>query len=218
MPLMESPAPLLLYALLVAGVIALPGMDMAFVAASSLAHGLRGGAAALSGIVMGGLVHLGAGLLGLGWLLQTQPWLFNALLLAGALYVAGLAWPLLRSREALQTPVQTPVQTAQQTTTPVDGAALARRGLLTCLLNPKAYVFSLSVLPGYLSREPSRLLALVAITASAQILIYGAVALAAARGQRRFVSQPGLPRLVGVLLLLSALIALFGGWRRLSFS
>ena len=47
-----------LYFALVAGIIVLPGMDMAFVMASSLVDGRKAGAAAVAGIVAGGMVHV----------------------------------------------------------------------------------------------------------------------------------------------------------------
>lgn len=206
MPAMET-NPLWLYALLVGGVIALPGMDMAFVAANGLAGGLRRGGAALAGIVAGGCLHMAAGLLGLGLLLQASPLLFNALLLAGALYVAGLGWPLLRHGPALQA--------VTQGQAPRGGLATAMRGLLTCLLNPKAYVFSFTVLPAYLTHEPLRVLALAGITAGAQLLIYGLVLVAASRGRRQFAASPWMARGVGLLLLLTAALALWRGWRLL---
>jgi len=58
-----------LYFVLVAGIIALPGMDMAFVMASSLVDGRRAGAAAVAGIVAGGVIHVAMASLGVGLLL-----------------------------------------------------------------------------------------------------------------------------------------------------
>ena len=57
-----------LFALLVFGIVALPGMDMAFVLSSTLADGRRGGFAALAGIVAGGIAHTAMGTLGIGLL------------------------------------------------------------------------------------------------------------------------------------------------------
>ena len=57
-----------LFALLVFGIIAVPGMDMAFVLSSALADGRRGGFAALAGIVTGGFAHVLMGALGVGLL------------------------------------------------------------------------------------------------------------------------------------------------------
>ncbi len=90
-----------LYAALVFGIIVLPGMDMAFVLASTLVDGRRSGAAAVAGIVLGGMVHVAMSALGIGLLLQHVPLAFNALLLAGALYVGWMGWGLLRNTQAL---------------------------------------------------------------------------------------------------------------------
>ena len=72
-----------LYFVLVAGIIVLPGMDMAFVMSSCLVNGRSAGAAAVAGIVAGGVVHLCMGALGVGLILTRAPHLFNALLVAG---------------------------------------------------------------------------------------------------------------------------------------
>jgi threonine/homoserine/homoserine lactone efflux protein len=207
MPLMESASPLWLYALLVAGIIVLPGMDMAFVAASSLSGGLRSGAAALAGIVLGGLVHMVLGLFGLGLLLQAAPVLFNTVLLAGALYVGWLGWQITRAGSLSATAASQPCAAWQPT---------LWRGLLTCLLNPKAYLFSVTVLPQFMTRDWSRGLSIAAITALAQVGIYGAVAWAASAGTQRFRTSRWLSRAVGLLLIGTAVLALLQGWRSLN--
>ena len=88
MPPLAHPSSLWLYFVLVAGIIALPGMDMAFVLASALAGGRRAGMAAVGGIVAGGWLHVLLGALGIGLLLQAAPGLFQVLLVAGVLYLA----------------------------------------------------------------------------------------------------------------------------------
>ena len=124
-----SPAsPLWLYFLLVAGIIALPGMDMAFVLASALTGGRRAGLAAVSGLVAGGWIHVAMGALGIGLLLQAAPGLFGALLVVGAAYVAWIGWSLLRSGVAL----------GEQSTSERPAGATFGRAVATCLLNPKA--------------------------------------------------------------------------------
>lgn len=55
-----------LYFLMVLGVIALPGMDMAFVLASALAGGRKAGAFAVAGLVAGGICHTASGALSIG--------------------------------------------------------------------------------------------------------------------------------------------------------
>ena len=57
-----------LFSVMVLGIIALPGMDMAYVMASALAGGRRMGFAAVAGIVAGGAVHVAMAMLGwMGW-------------------------------------------------------------------------------------------------------------------------------------------------------
>src|ERR1043165_9065824 len=121
-----------LFFLLVAGVVALPGLDMTFVLASSL-----------TGVVAGGIVHVTMATLGVAVILQVMPKAFNALLLAGSIYVAWIGWTIFRSSIALDTAAQ-----AERS-----WLATFRRGALTNLLNPKAYVFMLAVFPQFMRRE-----------------------------------------------------------------
>ena len=58
---MDHFAHLWLFFLMVLGIIILPGMDMAFVMASSLTGGRRSGLYAVGGIVAGGICHVVAG-------------------------------------------------------------------------------------------------------------------------------------------------------------
>lgn len=133
---MSHTADLLLFAALVFGIIVLPGLDMAFVMGSSLTAGRRHGMAAVAGVVAGAACHVAMTTLGIGVLLKVMPVAFNALLLAGALYIAWIGISLLRADSAFGIQTQ-------------GGAASAwvtfRRGALTCLMNPKACLFMLAV-------------------------------------------------------------------------
>jgi len=199
-----------LFALLVFGIIALPGMDMAFVLASSLAGGRRGGFAALAGIVAGGLAHVVMGVLGVGLLLQALPAAYRVLLLAGAAYLAWIAWNLWRHPGALTEIPDTMRRTQRQT---------FWRALATCLLNPKAYVFMVAVFPqflrpgqGPLALQAAALWAVIAVT---QVLVYGAVALGAdglrVRLARSAARQVLLARQVALLLGGTAVWAFWNG-------
>ena len=202
-----------LYFVMVAGIIVLPGMDMAFVMASALAAGRRAGFAAVGGIVAGGVIHLLMGATGVGLILVAAPRLFNALLIGGALYVAWIGLSLLRGASALGE-----VRDEARRTLP----STFGRAMLTCLLNPKAYVFMLAVFPQFLRIEYGSIVAqsvvLGAITAATQAAIYGAVALGAAglRGWLRAngAAQIALGRAVGLLLMGVAVWALVEGWQR----
>lgn len=200
------------YALLVVGIIVLPGMDMAFVAASALADGRRGGLAALAGIVTGGALHMLLALAGLGLLLQAWPAAFNALLVGGALYIGWMGWQMLGSTGALLVLQPGVPRPAWRTFT---------RATATCLSNPKAAVFMLAVVPQFLRPEHGPLaaqaLAMALITALTQVLVYGGVALGAAGLRARLAGSTGAQvaaaRAVGGLLLATAAWALLTGWR-----
>ena len=202
-----------LFALLVFGIIALPGMDMAFVLSSTLADGRRGGFAALAGIVAGGIAHTAMGTLGIGLLLQTFPAAFNALLVAGALYVAWIGWNLWRQPGALGEVDAGASRSGSQT---------FFRALATCLLNPKAYVFTVAVFPQFMHPERGSLvaqaLAMSAIIIAIQLAVYGGVALCAAGLRQRLVqsadSQVMLGRGVAMLLVATAAWALWHSWLR----
>ena len=70
------------YFALLAGIILLPGVDMAYVATTALSGG-RCAAAALSGVMAGGAVHTLTAVLGMAFLLATMPTIFGFLMIVG---------------------------------------------------------------------------------------------------------------------------------------
>ena len=97
---MHASTDLWLFFAMVFGVIVLPGMDMAFVASSALTQGLRGGLTAVAGIVVAGMLHTIVGATGVAALLLLWPAAYNALLLAGAVYMVWIGTSILRSASA----------------------------------------------------------------------------------------------------------------------
>jgi threonine/homoserine/homoserine lactone efflux protein len=187
-------------------------MDMAFVLASTLVDGRRSGTAAVAGIVLGGMAHVAMSALGIGLLLQHFPLAFNALLLAGSLYVAWMGWGLLRNTQALSEVQDQPSRPLHST---------FARATLTCLMNPKAYIFMLAVFPQFIRPQLGGIIAqsiaLGAITSVVQTAVYGSVVLAAAqlrvwlRGSSA--SQTAFSHGLGALLMLTAGWTLWMGWR-----
>lgn len=206
------------------GIIALPGMDMAYIVGHAVQSGRRGGAMALSGIVVGGLVHVVLNLSGLSALLMVLPGAYRVLLVAGALYLAWIGVQMLRA--AWATPPAETTAMPRTSTEPRRTAAAedtsSRRifvsGMLNCLLNPKAYAFMLAVFPAFLpSRDrslPLQALWLTLIIAGNQIVVYGAVLLATLRASRRSTGRGAWHRWVagamGVALIALAAITLAG--------
>jgi threonine/homoserine/homoserine lactone efflux protein len=212
---MDHAANLALFALLVFGIVVLPGMDMAFVMGSSLVAGRKHGFAAVAGIVTGGIGHVLMTTLGISMLLKVIPGAFNALLLAGALYIAWIGISLLRSDSAF----------GMHDRRGTNGSAWLtfRRGALTCLMNPKAYLFMLAVFPQFLRAEYGAIwvqaIMLWIIIALTQTCIYGGVALAAAQARGWLVGRPAAAitasRAVGVVLVVAAVFTGVEGWRSL---
>jgi threonine/homoserine/homoserine lactone efflux protein len=201
-----------LFFVVVFGVIALPGLDMAFVMASSMRGGSGAGFAAVAGVIAGGVAHVLMGVLGVAAILALWPPLFNALLLAGAVYIAWIGWTLLRLRSAPTLPQQ--AETGR-------GGPVFWQGMATCLLNPKAYVFMLAIFPQFLRPAAGPLWSQAAvlglIVALTQAAVYGAVAVGAVGARRRLAARPraGLlgTRAVGAALIGAALLTVVQGWR-----
>ncbi|MDI2026976.1 LysE family translocator [Saccharopolyspora sp. TS4A08] len=114
-----------------------PGPDMAFMVATGLRDGLHGTTRAALGITAGVSVYVVLTALGLGAFLAAAPSLIAALQLAGAAYLAHLAWTTWRSAAA-------PVEITTATT------RAFRRGFLVNLANPKIALFFTAFLPQFL--------------------------------------------------------------------
>ncbi len=203
-----------LFFLMVLGVVVLPGMDMAFIAANALAGGPRRGLLAVAGVIAGAAVHVAASALGIGIVLLAVPALFNAMLLAGAAYIAWIGITLLRMKSAAGA---LPVAQAAAT-----GWATFRQAALTNLLNPKAYLFMFAVFPQFFrpgaGSAATHAVVLWLICGSTQALVYGPIALAAGGAATGLATRPRLQLIVvraaGAMLLLGAAWTASEGWRR----
>jgi len=199
-----------LFAVLVLGIIALPGMDMALILSSTLVDGRRSGCAATAGIVAGGTVHVAMSSLGIGLLLQRSPLAFNMLLLVGGCYVAWMGVGLLRTTNAFSEMRDSPSRPLGQSFI---------RAVTTCLLNPKAYVFMLAVAPQFMRPEngslASQAIVMGGIIALIQMLVYGAVVQTAESLrvwlQTSSAGQIYLARTVGIVLISAAVLTLSSG-------
>ncbi len=196
-----------LYFLAVFAVILLPGMDMAYVLASSLSAGRRGAVGSVLGIATGGAVHVVAGATGIAALMTVFPQLFHVLLAAGTLYLLWIGWNIFRSAAGA----------GLQATAPATSAAIYRRAVATCLLNPKAYAFTFAIFPAFVRSDARSLIAQTAalclITVVTQIAVYGTVAALAVRS-RRFMQarQKTVARAMGLMLIAAALATATQAW------
>jgi threonine/homoserine/homoserine lactone efflux protein len=133
-------APFLLTALLIE---LTPGPNMAWLALTSASHGKRSGFAAVAGIALGLALLAGASAVGLAGLATRSPFVFGLLRYAGATYLLWLAWKAWTGEDELSPDI------ANQDAL----GAWFRHGLLLNLLNPKAAVFFITVLPAYIAED-----------------------------------------------------------------
>ncbi|HLW91788.1 MAG TPA: LysE family translocator [Roseiarcus sp.] len=208
---MTYAASLWIFFILLFGIIIVPGMDMLFVLANALTGGRRMGLFATAGIMAGGAYHTFLGVLGVGVLLKLAPSLFLILLLAGAAYMAWIGVTLVQSSIVVG-----PIGAAKSRSPRV----AFRQGAITCMLNPKAYLFTLAVYPQFISPAFGPLLAqaliLGAMTVLTQLGIYGSVALAAGAGRDFLQSHPNaiilIGRAAGALFIVAAAFTAWHGW------
>lgn len=131
-----------------------PGADMMFCLGQGLRGGPRAALAADAGIALGGMVHVAVAGLGLGALMASAPWAFDAIRWIGVAYLLWLAARALRSNG---TPGNLPQTRA---------ATAFRDGLLVNLSNPKVILFVLAFVPQFVDASRPVL---------PQLLIFGAV-------------------------------------------
>lgn len=139
-------------------VVIAPGTGVLYTLALGLGQGRRAAAFAALGCTFGIVPHLLAAALGLAALLHTSALAFSVVKFAGVAYLLWLAWSALREGGALA---------VQPTASRESVWAIARRGALINILNPKLSIFFLALLPPFLSGD--------AASASAEMLALGAV-------------------------------------------
>ncbi|WP_300573254.1 LysE family translocator [Phenylobacterium sp.] len=151
-----------------------PGPNMGYLALVSARRGLGAGLLTVVGVTLGLTAHLIAAAVGLSQMAVGQPVLYQALRWGGVGYLLWLAFDAWRSRT---------------TPTGLDRAGRGdwrdiRRGFLTNVLNPKALIFYLTVVPSFVpadtSHAPGAFLTLGALHLAVSATIHlGLVALGA---------------------------------------
>ncbi|MBH1932954.1 LysE family translocator [Streptomyces sp. AV19] len=128
------------------GMVLIPGPNMMYLVSRSVTQGRRAGLISLLGVAAGFLVYLLAAVAGIAALFSMVPVLYTTLKLAGAAYLAWLAWQALRpGGTSVFDPGPLP---------PDPPRRLFTMGLVTNLLNPKIAVLYVSVLPQFV--DPGR--------------------------------------------------------------
>ena len=195
-----------IFFILVVGIIALPGSDMAFVIGNTLAGGRSIGLAAISGIVVGGMAHSFMAYLGIGLILQAVPGAFSVILYVGAAYLVWLGYLLLSTE---------PSSPSAHSMTARSLLTTMGQGIITCLLNPKAYFFMFAIFPQFI--QPAKgsfgiqVIILGTVIALVQIAIYGGSAWSVSKLTSRFgigrTLEIKISRAMGVFLIVVACLS-----------
>lgn len=177
-----------------------PGPNMTYLALVSASDGRRAGFATVAGIAVGLAFIGGIAALGVAELIQASSLLYEGLRWAGILFLLYLAWEGWTAGTDVVSSNSDP------------GGKYFLRGLVTNLLNPKAAIFYIAVLPTFVEAGRPILAQTVVLT-----LIYVAVATAIhalivilAGALQPFLNDPRLERTSRRLL--SALLALVAFW------
>ncbi|MBO3758755.1 LysE family translocator [Ciceribacter sp. L1K22] len=136
----------LAFGLICLGMVLTPGPNMIYLVSRSICQGSLAGLISLGGVALGFVVYMLSSAVGITVLLLAVPLAFEALKIAGALYLGWLAWQVLKPGG------RSPFQVRDLRKDPP--RRLFVMGLVTSLLNPKVAVLYLSLLPQFL--DPSR--------------------------------------------------------------
>ena len=176
-----------------------PGPNMGYLVALSLARGWRSGMAAVAGVALG-LALLGlAAAFGFALVSERFPAVAGLLRWGGVAYLFWLAWDAWRD----------PAPEAQG-----DVVLSFRRGLITNLLNPKAAVFYVAVIPLFLPTPAPRdgVLILTAVFVVIATAIHSALVLGA-NAARALLFHPTRERAIRRSAALGmALVAMWFAW------
>jgi threonine/homoserine/homoserine lactone efflux protein len=125
-----------------------PGPDMTFFLSKTVAQSRKAGFAALGGVSVGLVIHSVLVAAGLSVVLAASATAFTALKVVGAAYLAYLAFDAIRHGSSL---------TLAKDGRPEPLRAVAVKGLLINLLNPKVIIFFVTFLPQFVSaHDPTR--------------------------------------------------------------
>lgn len=132
-------------ALVALGMVLTPGPNMIYLVSRSICQGPAAGLISLGGVFIGFIFYMLLAAFGITAVIMAVPFAYDALRLAGAAYLAYLAWQALRpgGRSAFQVR-ELPQDSPRK---------LFMMGLVTNLLNPKAAMMYLSLIPQFIDVE-----------------------------------------------------------------
>lgn len=144
-----------------------PGPNMAYLVSRSIAQGRAAGLVSLVGVATGFLVYMLLAAFGITALLLAVPLAYDAIRIAGAIYLGWMAW------NALKPGGRSPFQIRDLA--PDSPRKLYMMGLFTSLLNPKVAALYLSLLPQFVDQTHGNVLGQTLVLGATQIVVSVAV-------------------------------------------
>ena len=167
-------------------VVLVPGTGVVYTISYGLFHGRRASVFAALGCTAGIVPHLVASTIGLSALLNMSAEVFQLLKLLGVLYLLYLAWGMWRNTGSLR--FDAPGRSR-------GGLAIATRGTLINLLNPKLTLFFFAFLPQFVTRDSSvnaQMLLLSGVFMAMTLVVFVLYGLLAGKLHDRVVGSPHL--------------------------
>lgn len=170
-------------------VVASPGTGALVTLAAGLSQGARAAVMASIGCTLGIVPHMLAAVTGLAALLHASATAFDAIKVAGVLYLLYMAWAALRDRGALAVQADAPPRPARE---------IVVHAILVNLLNPKLSIFFVAFLPQFIAADaaqPTReMLALSAVFMAMTFAVFAVYGVFAAALRHRVLERPSVLR------------------------
>ena len=162
-PLIVSTATLAGFAAVALAMVLTPGPNMAYLLSRTICQGRAAGLVSLGGVGIGFAVYVLLAAFGITALLFAVPLAYDALRIAGAVYLGWMAWNALKPGGASPFQVRSlPAGSRRR---------LFSMGMLTTLLNPKVAALYLSLLPQFIDPAAGHVLGQTIVLGLTQIAI-----------------------------------------------
>ncbi|MEX3019446.1 LysE family translocator [Kluyvera sp. STS39-E] len=154
---------ILAFALVSLGMALTPGPNMIYLISRSISQGRAAGLVSLGGVALGFIFYMVSAAFGLTALMMAVPYAYDALRIAGVLYLLWMAWQSVRpgGRSPFQLK-ELPEHSPRK---------LFLMGFLTNLLNPKIAIVYLSLLPQFINPTHGSVLVQSLMLGMTQIVI-----------------------------------------------
>lgn len=166
-------------------VVLAPGTGVLYTLAHGLSRGASASVVAAFGCTLGILPHIAAAVFGLAALLHTSTVAFQVVKILGVAYLLYMAWGVLREKGALS---------VDQKVERRSNVAVAVKGFLINILNPKLSMFFLAFLPQFVSPHAEavtmKMLGLGGIFMVMTFVVFVLYGLFAAAVRDRIISRP----------------------------